>query len=494
MPKKPQKPQHGQPAIKALYDSICDVIDYLPSLEVKGDQKSTYVTKSSAGTVIHANQPTIFAPKKGNEYLAGSGLQLSGTQFNVNVDNTTIKIINNTLSCTVTGGGAGDHYYNYDNVDGSIRFYSNTISEYPNNHINYIGINPDWLAGYGQCPQGYHSILSAILKAFSGTNQSDPWAIGSQSIQTYGTEVWVNPYWLAGYTSCQGGFYGVCSAVYRYLNALPVDNNGDTLKKGGTMGFYWGVDQTGGGGGGGGGDDTVYKYADPFGSIYFSSNDSSPASNPVANNICVNVSWLAGLTECKAGAEAVQYAVASGLAALPHNATSCVLHINPTTSGLYWDEDIGANQNFLISTGLTSATVYDPNTSVAIGTSVALNSTYKSYLDSIGNKTSNTILSCQNGNLVWATNTAGGGGYDGNDWYKYRAMNDSLIFYPSNSNHNGTTEVSFNPDWLAGNGYGCCCYQGPAAVASAILKLMTNPVFAGFSAQFITLIKNGLQQ
>ena len=76
MPKVPQKPQHGQPAIKALYNSICDIIDYLPSLEVKGDQKSTYVTKSAAGTVIHANQPTTptLGHSSSNIYAAGSGL------------------------------------------------------------------------------------------------------------------------------------------------------------------------------------------------------------------------------------------------------------------------------------------------------------------------------------------------------------------------------------------------------------------------------------
>ena len=108
MARKPQKPQKGQPAIKELYNSVCDIIDYLPSLEVTGDQKSTYVTKSSAGTVIHATQSNSLISVKSNKYYAGSGLILtSGNIFNVEIDPNTMAIVNNKLSCTVEGGGGG---------------------------------------------------------------------------------------------------------------------------------------------------------------------------------------------------------------------------------------------------------------------------------------------------------------------------------------------------------------------------------------------------
>ena len=56
MAKFPSKPQHGQSVIKAFGDSINEIIDYLPQLEVRGDQKSTFVEHSSAGTIIHAKQ------------------------------------------------------------------------------------------------------------------------------------------------------------------------------------------------------------------------------------------------------------------------------------------------------------------------------------------------------------------------------------------------------------------------------------------------------
>lgn len=115
MSKKPQKPQKGQPAIKQLYNSVCDIIDYLPSLEVKGDQKSTFVTKSGAGTVIHAAQPFSSTKAKANEYYAGSGIAItSGNIINANLSaGPNIQIYSNS-GCLIisgtpegTGGGGG---------------------------------------------------------------------------------------------------------------------------------------------------------------------------------------------------------------------------------------------------------------------------------------------------------------------------------------------------------------------------------------------------
>lgn len=80
--KFPKKPSRGQRALQAIYDSVCQIIDYLPSLEVRGDTTTTSVSHSSAGTIIHAKQ-NLPAPKKtikeggqGESYYAGEGLQL----------------------------------------------------------------------------------------------------------------------------------------------------------------------------------------------------------------------------------------------------------------------------------------------------------------------------------------------------------------------------------------------------------------------------------
>lgn len=146
MARIPQKPQKGQPAIKELYKSVCDIIDYLPTLVVNGDQKSTYVTKSSAGTVIHAT-PNNFTVAHSNKYLAGDGLRLvSGNVFEnaLSGDGQTVIIRNNII--TATGGG------------GSITITSGVgYPDYTALHAgNYYGVN-----GIG---------ISFMLPVTSGSN------------------------------------------------------------------------------------------------------------------------------------------------------------------------------------------------------------------------------------------------------------------------------------------------------------------------------------
>ena len=51
----PQKPRSGQKVLQGLYNSVCQIIDYLPSLEVRGDSTTTSVSKTSIGTIVHAN-------------------------------------------------------------------------------------------------------------------------------------------------------------------------------------------------------------------------------------------------------------------------------------------------------------------------------------------------------------------------------------------------------------------------------------------------------
>lgn len=102
-----KRPQKGQKVLQSLFDSVNSIIDYLPTITVRGDNNSTYVEHTGAGTVVHAKQ-RVFPDQSGNggdQYFAGSGLTLSGQLFNVAVDDDTIKIVNNKLSCTVEGGG-----------------------------------------------------------------------------------------------------------------------------------------------------------------------------------------------------------------------------------------------------------------------------------------------------------------------------------------------------------------------------------------------------
>ena len=54
----PRKPKKGQKALQSIYNSLIQIIDYLPSLQVKGDNKTISVNHSNGGTTIHAINQT----------------------------------------------------------------------------------------------------------------------------------------------------------------------------------------------------------------------------------------------------------------------------------------------------------------------------------------------------------------------------------------------------------------------------------------------------
>ena len=54
----PRKPQRGDKALQALYDSVCQIIDFLPTLEVRGDSSTIRVNSFRGGKVIEAIRQT----------------------------------------------------------------------------------------------------------------------------------------------------------------------------------------------------------------------------------------------------------------------------------------------------------------------------------------------------------------------------------------------------------------------------------------------------
>lgn len=50
----PTKPQRGENALQGIYNAVCQIIDYLPSLVVRGDNKTISVNESKAGRTIRA--------------------------------------------------------------------------------------------------------------------------------------------------------------------------------------------------------------------------------------------------------------------------------------------------------------------------------------------------------------------------------------------------------------------------------------------------------
>ena len=106
---RPTKPQKGDKVLQSLYNTVCDIVDYLPSLEVRGDNKTISVSHLTVGTTIHAVQPyNIVQGGKGKEYYGASGVALvSGNIFvsALSGDGTTVTIIDNVISAAGGGGG-----------------------------------------------------------------------------------------------------------------------------------------------------------------------------------------------------------------------------------------------------------------------------------------------------------------------------------------------------------------------------------------------------
>lgn len=99
----PRKPQAGDKVLQSMYDAICQIIDYLPTLEVRGDNTTTSVNHTSCGTIIKAIKSNLVLnqTKKGEgggEYYADNvTLQLNGQTFSIKPPADTTK--NYALVC-----------------------------------------------------------------------------------------------------------------------------------------------------------------------------------------------------------------------------------------------------------------------------------------------------------------------------------------------------------------------------------------------------------
>lgn len=63
----PRKPQAGDRTLQSMYDAICNIIDYLPSLEVRGDNKTIRANAFGSGKTLEVIGRTSSAtPSSGN--------------------------------------------------------------------------------------------------------------------------------------------------------------------------------------------------------------------------------------------------------------------------------------------------------------------------------------------------------------------------------------------------------------------------------------------
>lgn len=113
-----KRPQKGDKVLQSLFDSVNSIIDYLPTITVRGDNYSTFVEHSTAGTVIHAKQPYDTDQTGGRRYYAGSGLYLSGNTFYNALSGDFdvygsggITIVDNVISCLFKPSGVASGNY-----------------------------------------------------------------------------------------------------------------------------------------------------------------------------------------------------------------------------------------------------------------------------------------------------------------------------------------------------------------------------------------------
>ena len=127
----PKKPQKGQNTIQALYYAICQIIDYLPSLEVRGDNKTIKVNSYFSGKTISAINSSS---SNSSSVSGGSGTANAPILAKVtNADEltTTVKLYpngpNDTSGETAVAYAVEKAFGSYTPVDSWIIVYPSTI-------------------------------------------------------------------------------------------------------------------------------------------------------------------------------------------------------------------------------------------------------------------------------------------------------------------------------------------------------------------------------
>ena len=81
----PRKPKHGDKVLQSINDAVCQIIDYLPSLQVRGDDKTIRVNSFSYGKTIESiskNTSTASAPTSGGTIVIDEGAAIPARMTN----------------------------------------------------------------------------------------------------------------------------------------------------------------------------------------------------------------------------------------------------------------------------------------------------------------------------------------------------------------------------------------------------------------------------
>ena len=90
----PKKPQRGENALQGIYNAVCQIIDYLPSLVVRGDNKTIAVNESNSGRTIRAlnsgnntssSPDSTIKPEQDVFYAKITGVENNGLGYYVSI-------------------------------------------------------------------------------------------------------------------------------------------------------------------------------------------------------------------------------------------------------------------------------------------------------------------------------------------------------------------------------------------------------------------------
>lgn len=125
MAKFPTKPPRGSNALQSFYTSICEIIDFLPSLTLHGDNKTIKISEYAFGKTISAIPPVSKGGGGPTTQVSGGSI-LAKTVENSTGPNIKVKLYPN-------GDDSGSTYTVYNLFIPNISLFR----KYSSKHLDY---------------------------------------------------------------------------------------------------------------------------------------------------------------------------------------------------------------------------------------------------------------------------------------------------------------------------------------------------------------------
>ena len=183
----PRKPKSGQRVLQSLYNSVCDIIDYLPSLSIRNTDGNICVTNSPYGVVLNTKNITVGGINTTNTipYIFGKGLTSYIDWRVVSGSNVPVEQMTRVVGLNISG----DNQYisAYQVTDGSL-----SSELYGGWRIAYIGPVPS--GGGGSDTNTLYIGDANLYSIFSGNHiyvDPEPLSTDPNTHVIYSTLYWI---------------------------------------------------------------------------------------------------------------------------------------------------------------------------------------------------------------------------------------------------------------------------------------------------------------